>query len=122
LTVVLRALALVGGGLLGSPRLAITLYSLVGIVLWLGFISALFHFASMPVLKSWTAHLKALVPTVVAAIPLLAARMLIPSSSFRLLAVLVITLSYLGYMVWRHPLYRSVLNMVRNALPNGRPV
>ena len=120
LTVVLRSLALIGGGLIGSPRLAITLYSLVGIVLWLGFISALFHFASMPVLKSWTAHLKALVPTAVAAIPLLAARMLIPSSSLRLLAVLLITLSYLGYMVWRHPLYRSVLNMVRNARTNGR--
>jgi hypothetical protein len=91
-------------------------------VLWLGFISALFYFASMPVLKSWTAHLKALVPTAAAAIPLLAARMLIPWTSLRLLAVLLITLIYLGYMVWRHPLYRSVLNMVRNALPNGRPV
>jgi O-antigen/teichoic acid export membrane protein len=120
LTVVLRALTLVGAGLLGSPRLAITLYSLVGIGLWLVFLSALFHFASMPVLKSWTTHLKALMPTAVAAIPLLAARMLILGSSVRLLAVLFITLSYLGYMVWRHPLYRSVLNMVWNALANRR--
>ena len=115
-TIFFRSLALVVGGLCGGPKLALSLYALVGVVLWVVLISNLFHLVRLPIFKTWIGYIRELIPALVTAIPLLVARQFITGASLQMAVVLCIALMYLAYMVWRHPLYRSYFDVLWNAL------
>jgi len=116
ITIIFRTVALIVGGLSGGPRLAIALYAIVGVILWLVFISNLFHLVKLPIFKTWVGNIRELFPAVFAAIPLLAVRQFITGASLQMVAVFCIALMYLAYMIWRHPLYRSSFDVLWNAL------
>ncbi len=78
-TFVLRTISLVLGGWFLEPRMAIGLYAGVGVLVWIAFLSELFHVNKMPVTHTWLTQFRNLIPAFCCITPLLWARIWAPN-------------------------------------------